>query len=207
MKASSNTVIFHGNVTRDSRSKKFEINPIVLWFTGISGSGKSTISHAVNERLFDLGYYSSVLDGDNIRHGLCNDLGFSDDDRKENVRRVGEVSKILLDAGVIAIVSLISPFNKDRENIKKEFSKCEFYEIYVKCPIEVCESRDVKGNYKLARLKKIDSYTLIDSPYEEPRSPNLVLTTNVQSIEESVDSVMEMLFNAKIIKNDKPKKL
>jgi adenylylsulfate kinase len=200
MKASSNTVMFHGSVTRVSRSKKFGNVPVLLWFTGISGSGKSTISHAVDERLFDLGYHSIVLDGDNIRHGLCNDLGFSDDDRRENIRRVGEVSKILLDAGVIAIASLISPFNEGRDNIKKEFSKYDFYEIYVKCPIEVCESRDVKGNYKLARLKKIDSFTAIDSPYEEPSSPNLVLTTNVQSIEESVNLVMEMLFNEKIIK-------
>lgn len=149
----------------------------VVWFTGLSGSGKSTVACVVEQCLTGLGKLSYVLDGDNIRHGLCKNLGFSQPDREENIRRVGEVAKLFSDAGLITLVSFISPYKKDREFVRRLVSGDQFIEVYMKVPLEVCEQRDCKGLYKLARAGKLKGFTGIDDPYEVPEKPEIVLDT------------------------------
>jgi len=188
-----NVIWHHATVTRQRRNEQNEHKSMVLWFTGLSGSGKSTIAHAVEERLHQRGCRTIVLDGDNIRHGLCRDLSFGDDDRKENLRRIGEVSKIFIEAGVITLTAFISPFREDRERVRSLVPHGEFLEIFVDCSVEVCEERDVKGFYKLARAGKIKDFTGISSPYEKPDKPELCIQTDKQSLNESVDTVMNML--------------
>jgi len=171
----------------------------VLWFTGLSGSGKSTLTSLVNKELFQLGYHSFILDGDKIRNGICKDLGFSEKDRAENVRRVGEIAKLFSESGTLVLAALISPCRTDREMVRSLFSNGDFIEIYCKCPIEICENRDVKGLYESARKGKIKEFTGISSPYEEPINPELVLDTSILSEEESVKIILNFLQSKGVI--------
>lgn len=192
-KKSSNVVWHHSTVTRQRREALNGHNSVVLWFTGLSGAGKSSLAHAVEEELHQMGCHTFVFDGDNVRHGLCADLGFSSTDRVENIRRVGEMSKLFIEAGVIALTAFISPFRSDRERVRSLMPHGDFLEIYCRCSLEVCEQRDVKGLYKRARAGEIKDFTGISSPYEEPDNPELVVETDVLTMEESVDKVMQML--------------
>ena len=167
--------------------------PKVLWFTGLSGSGKSTLANALDQRLHELGYHTYLLDGDNVRHGLNRDLGFQEEDRAENIRRVGEVSKLMLDAGLIVLVSFISPFKSERQQVRELMNPGEFFEVFVDTPIEVCEERDPKGLYKLAREGKLPNFTGISSPYEPPDNPELILNTHQMSQEENLKQLLSVL--------------
>lgn len=166
---------------------------MVLWFTGLSGAGKSTLAHAVHEKLFRLGWHTYVLDGDNMRHGLNRDLGFSAADRTENIRRIGEVAKLFVDAGVVVMAAFISPFRQDRDQVRASLAPGEFIEIYVKCGLERCEARDPKGLYKKARAGQIPDFTGISSPYEEPRNPELVIDTEQLGIDQAVATILDYL--------------
>ncbi len=187
-------VIWHnGCVCRKDRERKNNHKSLVLWFTGLSASGKSTIAHLVEKELFERGVRAYVLNGDNIRHGLNSDLGFSREDRMENLRRVAEVSKLMVDAGIIVLAAFISPYLEDRAYVRSRFPDGEFLEIYVKCPMGICEQRDPKGQYKKARAGLIKNYTGISSPYEEPQKPELVIDTEKMDIGGSVHLVMGLL--------------
>jgi adenylylsulfate kinase len=166
---------------------------VTLWFTGLSGSGKSTIAHAVEKRLFDLGANVYVFDGDNVRHGLCGDLSFSPEDRAENVRRIGEMTKLFLDAGTICLCAFITPRNEVRQRLREMHEPDDFFLVHVDCPVEVCEKRDVKGYYKLAREGKIKNYTGISAPYDIPESPDLVVDSDAETLLESVNKVLAFL--------------
>jgi adenylylsulfate kinase len=196
--SSSNTVWHNASVTRERREQRNRHKGAVVWFTGLSGAGKSTIAHSVEERLFQLGCQSYVFDGDNVRHGLCSDLGFSEEDRSENIRRIAEMCNLFVDAGVIALTAFISPLHKDRGLVQNLMGK-DFLEVYCHCPIEVCEQRDVKGLYKKARAGEIDNFTGISAPYEVPENPDLVIDTDTLELDESVDKVIELLLNAGVI--------
>lgn len=196
---SSNTVWHQATVSRRDREQRNGHQGTILWFTGLSGAGKSTLAHAVEARLHVLGCQTFVLDGDNVRHGLCADLGFSEKDRSENIRRVGEVCKLLMEAGVIVMAGFISPFQKDRDRARDLVTQGDFYEIFCKATLEVCEIRDVKGLYKRARAGEIDDFTGISAPYEEPVNPELVIDTATLSLEESVDRVMSLLLSSGVI--------
>jgi adenylylsulfate kinase len=189
----SNVVWHHATVTRLRREVQYGHRSFVLWFTGLSGAGKSTIAHAIEERLYHAGCRTFVFDGDNVRHGLCSDLEFSHDDRRENIRRIGEMTKLFLEAGVIALTAFISPFRSDRERVRALVSHGDFLEIYVKCPLEVCENRDFKGLYRRARAGDIADFTGVSSPYEEPLNPELVLETAHDSIDACVDRIEALL--------------
>lgn len=171
----------------------------VLWFTGLSGSGKSTLANAVDYKLFQHGVKSYVLDGDNIRHGLNQDLGFRVEDRKENIRRIGEVAKLFVDSGQMISTAFISPFREDREIVRNMLEPEEFIEIYLKCPIQICESRDPKGLYKKARNGKIADFTGISSPYEIPVDPEITIDTEKLSIEQSVEKIFSYFKEKKIL--------
>lgn len=187
-------IVWHNqNITKKDREKLLNQKPILLWFTGLSGSGKSTIANTLEKRLYQLKYKTVLLDGDNIRHGLNNNLGFSDDDRVENIRRVAEVSKLFIDAGIIVITAFISPFIKDREIAKNLLKKNEFIEIFIDTPIDVCKKRDPKGLYKKAIQGEIKDFTGVSSPYETPLKPNINLKTDKLSIDESVEKILEYL--------------
>ena len=162
----------------------------LVWLTGLSASGKSTIAHAVEKRLFGQGVRTYVLDGDNVRHGLNSNLGFSREDRKENLRRIVEVSKLFIDAGILVLAAFISPWRDDREFVRRNFEGDCFIEVFVKCPIEECEKRDPKGQYAKARAGIIKDYTGISSPYEEPENPEIVLDTFNMGLEECVDAII-----------------
>ncbi len=188
-----------GVVGRQERQKLNGHNSAILWFTGLSGAGKSTLANAVEERLYQLGHRTFVLDGDNIRHGLCKDLGFSDKDRTENIRRIGEVAKLFVDGGMLALTAFISPFRTDRDTVRALMAEGDFIEIYCKCELSVCEERDVKGLYKKARAGEIPHFTGISSPYEEPLNAEIVVSTDTQPIEESVAQVIAALRARNII--------
>lgn len=190
---SPDTVWQQSIVKRSDREKLHKHRSIILWFTGLSGSGKSTLAHAVEEQLHNKGCSTLVLDGDNVRHGLCNDLGFSAQDRSENIRRIGELTKILTDAGIITLAAFISPFKADREIARSLVPEGDFLEIYCECPLQTCEQRDTKGLYKKARLGEIPQFTGISSPYEAPESPDLIVNTHRQSITESTAAVINLL--------------
>jgi adenylylsulfate kinase len=190
---SSNVVWHRATVTRERREALNGHRSVMLWFTGLSGAGKSSLAHAVEEQLHQMGCRTFVFDGDNVRHGLCSDLGFSAEDRVENIRRVGEMAKLFLEAGVIALTAFISPFRSDRERVRSLVPHGEFFEVYCRCPLEVCEKRDVKGLYKRARKGEIKDFTGISSPYEEPENPELAVDTNDLSLDESAAKVIEML--------------
>ncbi|MGZ4955866.1 MAG: adenylyl-sulfate kinase [Methylobacter sp.] len=190
---SANTVWHRATVTRQRREQKNAHKSVVLWFTGLSGSGKSTLAHAVEEQLHRSGLNTFVLDGDNIRHGLCSDLGFSDQDRKENIRRISETAKLLLEAGLITLTAFISPFKVERVTARSLMPHGDFIEIYCFCPLTVCEQRDVKGLYKKARLGEIKDFTGISSPYEEPENPDLKIDTSQLTLEESAQLIISLL--------------
>ncbi|NOS88943.1 MAG: adenylyl-sulfate kinase [Methylococcaceae bacterium] len=198
---STNTVWHHATISRQDRERLHNHKSVILWFTGLSGSGKSTLAHAVEEHLHKIGISTFVLDGDNVRHGLCSDLGFSDSDRVENIRRIGELAKLMIEAGVITLTAFISPFKSDRDNARKRVPHGDFLEIYCLCPIETCEQRDVKGLYKKARAGEIPFFTGIDSPYEAPEQPALVVNTHEESLAESVQRVIDLLVQRGVIKN------
>ncbi|MFN3813548.1 MAG: adenylyl-sulfate kinase [Aquificaceae bacterium] len=189
----SNVVWHNFEVTRGMRNRLNNHKSMAVWFTGLPASGKSTIAHATEKKLYELGIRTYTLDGDNIRHSLCSDLGFSKKDRDENLRRVAEVVKLFVDAGIIALAAFVSPLKEQREKVKSIIGREDFLEIYCRCPVEVCESRDPKGMYKKAILGKIEEFTGISSPYEEPENPDLVLDTHLLSVEESVEKVVSLI--------------
>jgi len=197
----NNDVVWHKtSVNRSKREVQNKHKSINLWFTGLSGSGKSTLAHAVEERLHELGCKTYVFDGDNVRHGLCSDLDFSEKARSENIRRISEMVNLFLDAGVISLTAFISPLEKDRAKVKDLLGRENIIEIYCKCPLEVCEQRDVKGLYKKARAGLIKNYTGISSPYEEPMDADLVLETgNGQPIKECVRIILNFLTEKGVI--------
>lgn len=188
---SSNVVWHQATVTRELREQRNKHRGAVLWFTGLSGSGKSTLAHAVEARLFDRGCQTFVLDGDNVRHGLCADLGFTDDDRQENIRRIGHMAHQFSQAGIIVLTAFISPFRVDRERVRKIAGQ-DFHEIYCNCSLEKCEERDVKGLYKKARAGDIAHFTGISSPYEAPEQPELITSTE-SNLSGSADAVIDYL--------------
>ena len=190
---SSNVIYHQATVTRKRRNKLNKHRSAVLWFTGLSGSGKSTLAHALEEKLFQKGCRTFVLDGDNVRHGLNSNLDFSESDRTENIRRISEVSKLMLESGLIVMTAFISPFNKDRNEAKRLISNDDFIEIYCKASLETCEVRDVKGLYKKARAGKIKNYTGIDSPYEVPENPDLIIDTDNETLDNAVFKILNFL--------------
>jgi adenylylsulfate kinase len=187
---STNIVWHNATVTRVRREAQNNHRGAILWFTGLSGAGKSTLAHAVEEALHQKGCRTFVLDGDNVRHGLCGDLGFSPEDRVENIRRVGEVAKLFMEAGVIVLTAFISPYRSDRERVRGMVEHDDFIEIYCDSSVEICESRDVKGLYKKARAGQIAQFTGISSPYEIPVNPELVLNTGVIELNDCVEQVI-----------------
>jgi len=191
-KKSPNVVWQESQVTREMRESQNGHRGAVLWFTGLSGAGKSTLANAVEVRLHAMGAHTFVIDGDNVRHGLCADLGFSDIDRVENIRRVSEVAGLFVQAGVLTLTAFISPFRADRAQARKLIGDA-FIEIYCDSPLEVCESRDVKGLYKRARAGEIPAFTGISSPYEPPEHADCVVQTGTQTIEQCVDDIIQWL--------------
>lgn len=196
---SSNVIWHHATVTRARREALNGHRGAILWFTGLSGAGKSTLAHAVEEALHQRGCRTFVLDGDNVRHGLCGDLGFSVQDRMENIRRVGEVAKLFMEAGVIVLTAFISPFRADRERVRGMVEHGDFMEVYCDSSIEVCEQRDVKGMYKKARAGQISEFTGISSLYEAPESPELSVPTGQVSLEDCVQQVLREIAYRSII--------
>ncbi|WP_324187601.1 adenylyl-sulfate kinase [Thiomicrorhabdus heinhorstiae] len=187
-------IVWHNHhVTQEDRAKLKEQKPCVLWFTGLSGSGKSTIANAVESLLFELGKHTYLLDGDNVRHGLNKGLSFSEEDRIENIRRVGEVSKLFCDAGMIVLTAFISPFAHDRQMVRELLKDGEFVEVFIDAPLNVCEQRDPKGLYKKARAGEIKDFTGIDSPYEKPEMPEVRVVNDGISIEEAANQVVHYL--------------
>lgn len=187
-------IVWHNqNITKKDRAELLNQKPMLLWFTGLSGSGKSTIANTLEKRLYQLKYKTVLLDGDNIRHGLNNNLGFTDSDRVENIRRIAEVSKLFIDAGIIVITAFISPFIKDRKIVKDLVEENEFIEIFIDTPIYICKKRDPKGLYQKAMQGEIIDFTGVSSPYESPLNPNINLKTDKLSINESVDKILEYL--------------
>lgn len=194
-------ILWHDTeITLEMREEQQGHQGIVLWFTGLSGSGKSTVATALQKELFSKGYRTYILDGDNVRHGLNSDLGFSAEDRQENIRRIGELAKLFMDAGIITITSFISPFISDRDRVRHILPKGKFIEIYIKAPLEVCEQRDPKGLYKKARSGSIQNFTGIDSPYEAPENPEMVVETYKYKVEENVETIINYLAENKYIK-------
>lgn len=198
--ASENTVWHHATVNRERRERLNGHKSVVLWFTGLSGAGKSTVAHALEERLHGMGCSTYVFDGDNVRHGLCADLGFSRDDRTENIRRIGEMVKLFCDAGVIALTAFISPFREDRRRVRDLLGDGDFVEVYCRCPIEVCEARDVKQLYRRARAGEIKEFTGISSPYEEPEDPEVVIDTGSAELEDCVQKIVDYLTERGILR-------
>ncbi len=196
----TNIVWHHAQVTRAEQEKQHGHSAAVLWFTGLSGSGKSTLANAVAGALFERGLHTYVLDGDNIRHGLNKDLGFSPTDRVENIRRIGEVAKLFVDAGVITLTAFISPYAEDRDKAR-EINGSDFFEIYVKCDLDVCEDRDPKGLYKKARAGEIPNFTGISAPYEEPANAELIINTSHETLEDSAARVIAFLQEKGIVKD------
>ncbi|KAA6454072.1 adenylyl-sulfate kinase [Bacillus atrophaeus] len=193
-------IVWHPTaVMKADRQKLNRHKSCVLWFTGLSGSGKSVMANAVDEKLYERGIQSYVLDGDNIRHGLNQDLGFRAEDRVENIRRIGEVAKLFVDSGQIILTAFISPFREDRKMVKEKFPQEEFFEIYIKCPLNICEERDPKGLYKKARSGEIKHFTGIDSPYEAPLSPDLTIESDKISIADAADLIINELQTKGII--------
>ena len=183
----------HGKITKDDRIKLIKQKGVTIWLTGLSGSGKSTIAVELEHALLENSHQAYILDGDNIRHGLNKNLGFSSEDRSENIRRIGEVAKLFTDANIITITAFISPYRQDRENARKLQKDGEFIEVYVKCPLDVCEQRDTKGLYKKARAGEVKEFTGISAPYEEPLNPEITIDTSKLSVEESTKAILSYL--------------
>ena len=195
----TNITWHEANVVQADRETLLNQKGCVIWFTGLSGSGKSTLALEVESRLHQRGHLTYVLDGDNIRHGLNKNLGFSPEDREENIRRIGEVAKLFADAGVIGMTAFISPYRADRDNARDLLDEGRFVEIFVDCPLEVCEARDTKGLYKKARAGEIKEFTGISAPYEVPSHPELTVNTSDQNLEECAESVIALLENKELI--------
>lgn len=198
-KKSSNTMWHNATITRAKREYLNQHKSVILWFTGLSGAGKSTLAHAVEEKLHQLNCRTYVLDGDNVRHGLCGDLGFSDQDRQENIRRIGELAKLMLEAGVICLTAFISPFEKERLFARNLVPHGDFLEIYCYCDLNICEQRDIKGLYQKARAGEIKHFTGISSPYEIPQNPEIIINTGEDSLESCVKQVICLLQKRGII--------
>jgi len=196
----SNNIVWHlHQLTKDVRSAQKKQKACILWFTGLSGAGKSTIASAVEQKLFELGHHTYLLDGDNVRHGLNKDLGFSDADRVENIRRIGEMAKLFADAGLIVLTAFISPFQSDRRLVRELVEHNEFIEIYVNTPLKICEQRDPKGLYKKARKGDIKDFTGIDSKYEKAETPEITINTDELSIASCTDFIIDYLKKNQII--------
>ncbi len=183
----------HGKITKEDRAKLLNQKGATIWLTGLSGSGKSTIAVELEHALIENKHQAYILDGDNIRHGLNNNLGFSPEDRTENIRRIGEVAKLFTEANIITIAAFVSPYREDRDNVRKLLGHGEFVEIYVKCSLEVCETRDTKGLYKKARAGEVKDFTGISAPYEEPLNPELTIDSSELSVEESAREILNYL--------------
>ena len=190
---STNIVWHEASIGKEERREKNKHQSFILWFTGLSASGKSSVANAFARTLFERGNQAFVLDGDNIRHGLNNDLGFGETDRKENIRRIGEVSKLFVESGQIVLTAFISPYRADRQVVRELVEDGEFIEVYVKCSVEACEKRDPKGLYKKARNAEIPNFTGISAPYEEPENPEIILDTERFSIEECAQQLTDIL--------------
>ncbi|MGE7929365.1 adenylyl-sulfate kinase [Lysinibacillus xylanilyticus] len=190
---SSNIVWHEASITKEERRTQNKHQSFILWFTGLSASGKSSVANAFARRLFERGNQAFVLDGDNVRHGLNKDLGFDEAGRKENIRRIGEVSKLFVENGQIVLTAFISPYREDRQVVRELVGAGEFIEVYVNCSVETCEKRDPKGLYKKARNAEIPNFTGISAPYEEPENPEIILDTELNSIEECVDQLTDIL--------------
>ena len=191
---SDNNIVWHQHkVDKSSRAEHMQQKPAVIWFTGLSGSGKSTLANLLEQKLVAAGHFTYLLDGDNIRHGLCGDLGFSEKDRVENIRRIGEVSKLFVDAGMIVLTAFISPFKDDRNFCRHLLSDNEFIEVFIDTPLDVCEQRDPKGLYQKARQGDIKHFTGIDSPYEAPENPDIHLQYQDETPEQAVDRLYNLL--------------
>jgi adenylylsulfate kinase len=194
MQQKATNITWHDSaVTQADREQQLGQQGVVLWFTGLSGSGKSTVSVALEQALHERGHLAYRLDGDNIRHGLNQDLGFSDADRTENIRRIGEVAKLFTDAGLIVMTAFISPFRADRDAVRALLPEGRFLEVYVRCDLDTCEQRDPKGLYKKARAGEIKDFTGIDSPYEEPLDPEIVVDTGELAVDAAVAAILEEL--------------
>lgn len=199
-------VVWHeASVSRERRSHLNGHKSAVLWFTGLPSSGKSTVAHAVEEKLFQIGCRTFVLDGDNVRHGLCSDLGFTPEYRTENIRRIGEVAKLFIEAGVIVLTAFISPYREDREQVRQLVGQGNFIEIFCDCPLEVCEQRDPKGHFQKARDGLISNFTGISAPYEAPERRDLALKTDVYSPDECTEQVIDLLVTRGVVKEILPR--
>lgn len=199
LQKATNIVWHGGSVTKKDRENALGQRGVVLWFTGLSGSGKSTLAREVEKRLFLAEHHCYVLDGDNIRFGLNRNLGFSPTDRTENIRRISEVAKLFADAGIITLTAFISPYRVDREMARELVADGEFVEIFTRCPVAECEKRDVKGLYKKARVGEIKEFTGVSAPYEEPLRPDLILDTNLLTLGEAADLIINYLSKHNII--------
>ena len=199
--ASTNVVWHNATVTRARREAQNGHRGAIIWFTGLSGSGKSTLAHAVEESLHQRGCRTFVLDGDNVRHGLCGDLGFSAQDRQENIRRIGEMAKLFMEAGMIVLTAFISPYRADRERVRGMVEHGDFIEIYCDASLEVCEARDVKGMYKKARAGQIAEFTGISSPYEVPEKPELTVNTGGSALDDCVGQVIGEMVQRGVMKS------
>ncbi|PZD73305.1 putative adenylyl-sulfate kinase [Acaryochloris thomasi RCC1774] len=197
---SSNVVWHESTITRQQREALNNHQSTILWFTGLSGAGKSTLAHAVEAKLHERGCRTFVVDGDNVRHGLCADLGFSDEDREENIRRVGEIAKLFNEAGIITLTAFISPFRADREKVRQLVPEGDFIEVYCQASLDVCEERDVKGLYKKARSGEIAHFTGISSPYEAPEKAELEVDTGSKSLEDCAAQVIDYLSTKGVLK-------
>jgi adenylylsulfate kinase len=186
-------------ITKKDRQQINGHKSFIVWFTGISGSGKSSLAHRLEAILFGRGMRTYVLDGDNIRTGLNRDLGFSAEGRQENIRRIGELAKLFVDAGMVVLTAFISPYIKDRRMVRHLVGQDDFFEIYVKCSLAVCEQRDVKGLYKMARMGALQQFTAVEDPYEEPEHPELIVETDKASLEECVDQILNFLEMRKLV--------
>lgn len=198
MKEDKNILWHEMKITKIKREELMNQKGFLIWFTGLSGSGKSTIASALEQKLWSLGKLTYLLDGDNVRHGLNGDLGFTAEDRKENIRRIQEVGKLFVDAGVITLTSFISPFEEDRQKIKSELGE-DMIEIFIHCRIEVCENRDPKGLYKKVRKGELSNFTGIHSPYEDPKNPDLQIESHKNSVGECAEQIIEYLYRKKYL--------
>jgi adenylylsulfate kinase len=190
---STNIVWHESSITKEERREKNGHSSFILWFTGLSASGKSSVANAFAHKLFENGKQAFVLDGDNVRHGLNSDLGFDEDSRKENIRRIGEVAKLFVEGGQIVLTAFISPYREDRQVVRSLVAEGEFIEVFIQCSVEACEKRDPKGLYKKARNNEIPNFTGISAPYEEPVNPEIILNTEKYTIEECAEQLQHFL--------------
>ncbi|HYE67889.1 MAG TPA: adenylyl-sulfate kinase [Anaerovoracaceae bacterium] len=202
MSSSTKNILWHeSQITKHARALQKGQKPFVIWLTGLSGSGKSTLANALDGYFYKEGFHSYLLDGDNVRHGLNRDLGFDHDSRVENIRRVGEVAKLMVDAGLIVISAFISPYRAEREMVRKMFCTVEFIEVYLDASLAVCEKRDPKGLYKKARDGEISQFTGIDAPYEPPLEPEVALNSDSQTVDDELSVLIEYLIHCKLIES------